>query len=61
MGERTEFEPGMRAPNDGTYIETGENDFHMGINDPRQVKLKKGEKFPEATNQNRKWTKKENK
>ena len=39
MGERTEFEPGDRVPNDGEYIEIGENDFHMGINDPKVVSL----------------------
>jgi hypothetical protein len=58
MGEKTEFEPGDKAPNDGEYIEIGENDFHMGINDPQQVSLKKGEPFPETKNKNRKWAKK---
>ena len=58
MGEKTEFEHGDRAPNDGVYIEIGENDFHMGINDPKQVHLKRGERFPDTTNKNRKWTKK---
>lgn len=60
MGEQTEFKPGMKAPNDGTYIEIGENDFHMGINNPKQISLKAGEKFPETTNKDRKWTKKGN-
>lgn len=58
MGEWTEFRPGDRAPNDGTYIEVGEADFHMGINNPKQVKLEKGQRFPETSNHNRKWKKK---
>lgn len=55
MGERTQFEAGARAPNNGVYVEVGEDDFHMGINDPRRVELKKGEKLPELTNDDRKW------
>lgn len=55
MGERTRFQPGDKAPNNGVYVEVGEEDFHMGINDPRRVKLKKGEKLPELTNGDRKW------
>ena len=60
-GEPSLFNPGDEAPNDGVYIETGENDFHMGIEDPAQVKLKKGQTFPETTNPNRKWTRKNRK
>lgn len=60
MGEQTEFKPGMRAPNNGTYIEIGENDMIMGINDPQQITLQAGDKFPETTNKDRKWTKKGN-
>jgi hypothetical protein len=33
----------------------------MGIEDPAQVKLKKGQTFPETTNPNRKWTRKNRK
>lgn len=58
MGERTEFSQGDRAPNGGEYIEVGENDFHMGINNPRHVTLEKGDPFPEPTNKDRKWKKK---
>lgn len=60
MGEKTEFEHGDTAPNNGTYIEIGENDVHMGINDPKQIVLKKGDTFPDTKNKNRKWTKKGN-
>ena len=56
MGERTEFNPGDKVPNDGVYIETGENDCIMGINDPKRVELKAGQRFPETGNHNRKWT-----
>ncbi|GIQ64022.1 hypothetical protein PACILC2_25900 [Paenibacillus cisolokensis] len=55
MGEWTRFEPGDKAPNDGIYIEDGENSFHMGINNPHKIRLRKGERFPDTTNHNRKW------
>jgi hypothetical protein len=55
MGERTQFNPGQKAPNDGRYMEVGENAFHMGINDPKIIELKKGDSFPETSNHNRKW------
>ncbi|WJH36211.1 YjzC family protein [Paenibacillus aurantius] len=58
MGERTQFNPGDKAPNSGHYIETGENDFHTGINDPQVITLEAGERFPETTNHNRKWIRK---
>ncbi|MFD0871800.1 Uncharacterised protein [Chlamydia abortus] len=58
MGEQTEFNTGDKAPNDGEYIEIGENDFHMGINNPKIISLKKGERFPEPSNHNRKWKRK---
>ncbi|MUT68400.1 YjzC family protein [Paenibacillus sp. NEAU-GSW1] len=55
MGEWTVFSPGDSAPNDGTYIEIGVNAFHMGVNDPKKVRLAKGERFPETSNHERKW------
>lgn len=55
MGERTQLRSGDRAPNDGVYVEVGENAFHMGIEDPKKVKLKKGERLPENTNDGRVW------
>lgn len=57
MGEWSEYRPGDRAPNDGTYIEIGENDVHMGINNPQKVTLSKGDRFPDTSNHNRKWKK----
>jgi hypothetical protein len=58
MGEQTQFNPGDKAPNQGMYIETGENDHEVGINNPAQVELEKGQHFPETTNKDRKWTRK---
>ncbi|GIP40627.1 YjzC family protein [Paenibacillus sp. J31TS4] len=58
MGERTQFEPGDRAPNDGVYMEIGEKAIHMGVNDPQMITLKKGERFPDTTNKDRKWKRK---
>lgn len=60
MGEWSEFEPGHRAPNAGRYIEVGENDFHMGINNPQIVELEEGDRFPETKNKNRKWVRLKN-
>lgn len=39
-------------------METGERDRIMGINDPKIVSLKKGERFPETRNEDRKWVRK---
>lgn len=58
MGERTEFEPGDKAPNQGVYMEVGEKSFHTEIQDPQMITLERGETFPETTNKNRKWKKK---
>ncbi|OZB93724.1 YjzC family protein [Paenibacillus sp. XY044] len=57
MGEKTEFEPGDKAPNPGVYMEVGENSFHTEINDPKRVELAKGDTFPETSNKDRKWKK----
>ncbi|EOS53660.1 YjzC family protein [Paenibacillus barengoltzii] len=60
MGEQTEFEEGMRAPNPGVYVEVGEaRSFHTQIKDPKRITLNRGDKFPETTNKNRKWKKEE--
>ncbi|GIP59142.1 YjzC family protein [Paenibacillus woosongensis] len=60
MGEQTEFEPGDKAPNPGIYTEVGEaRSFHTQINNPKRVKLERGDTFPETTNKNRKWKKAE--
>lgn len=55
MGEWSEFEPGMRAPNSGKYREVGENDRIMGVEDPKIIDLEKGKRFPPTSNKNRKW------
>ncbi|OPA79026.1 YjzC family protein [Paenibacillus selenitireducens] len=58
MGEKTEFEPGDKVPNNGTYMEVGEASFHSEIQNPQLVDLKRGDTFPETTNKDRKWKKK---
>lgn len=55
MAQQTRFHEGDKAPNDGVYVEVGENDHHMGIQNPRRVELKKGEKLPGNANHERKW------
>ncbi|MNH81898.1 hypothetical protein D3C87_1173400 [compost metagenome] len=60
MGEQTEFEPGDKAPNPGTYTEVGEaRSFHTQIQDPKRVELERGDIFPETSKKNRKWKKAE--
>lgn len=54
MGEIRQFRTGQKAPNNGVYIEIGETGSN--VNDPQQVKLEAGEKFPEVSNQDRVWT-----
>jgi len=57
MGEWSKFRPGDKAPNDGIYIEISEGSYHAGsVSDPQQVRLNKGERFPETSNHNRKWS-----
>jgi hypothetical protein len=58
MGEQTQFNPGDRAPNDGQYMEDGVRDRIMGIENPQIISLKKGEKFPDTKNDDRKWVRK---
>ncbi|MDF2921127.1 MAG: YjzC-like protein [Paenibacillaceae bacterium] len=59
MGEASRFTVGQQAPNDGEYMEIGNHAVHMSINNPKHVHLKKGERFPENTNDDRVWVKKE--
>lgn len=54
MGEITQFQGGEKAPKNSVYIEVGETG--TSVENPQIVKLHKGEKFPELTNQNRIWT-----
>lgn len=56
MGEKTEFRVGDRAPNNGHYMEFGES-LDTPIVDPKHVTMRKGERFPNTSNQNRKWKK----
>lgn len=54
MGEPTQFLAGQKAPKNGMYIEIGETGSN--VQDPQMLKMEKGDKFPETTNQNRVWT-----
>ncbi|WP_096189407.1 YjzC family protein [Evansella halocellulosilytica] len=54
MGQRRQFKSGAKAPNNGIYVEIGESG--STVNDPRQIKLKAGDTFPETSNENRIWT-----
>jgi hypothetical protein len=54
MGQRHQFRPGEQAPNNGTYIEIGETGSN--VKNPKKIKLKAGDEFPETSNHNRHWT-----
>lgn len=54
MAQGRMFKPGDKAPNDGYYIEIGEK--QSSVMNPKQVRLNKGDQFPETSNHNRIWT-----
>lgn len=54
MGQNRQFRAGQKAPNNGDYIEIGETGD--GVMNPKMVKLKAGDRFPENSNHNRLWT-----
>jgi hypothetical protein len=55
MGEQSRFIGGEKAPNDGYYMEVGDKAHHTGINDPQSIYLKKGARFPDPKNEDRRW------
>lgn len=54
MGQSRQFMPGKKAPNNGVYVEIGETG--STIMNPKQIRLKAGDTFPETSNHNRKWS-----
>lgn len=54
MGQSHQFRSGKKAPNNGIYIEVGETGSNI-IN-PKKIKLKAGDPFPETSNDDRVWT-----
>lgn len=54
MGQRRQFNSHDKAPNNGIYVEIGETG-NM-VQNPKQVKLKAGDRFPLTTNHDRIWT-----
>jgi hypothetical protein len=54
MGQNHQFRPGQKAPNNGFYVEIGETGS-MVVN-PKKIRLKAGDHFPETSNHNRLWT-----
>jgi hypothetical protein len=53
MGEISQFKGGEKAPNNGIYIEVGETG--SGVEEPKQVEMAAGDKFPETLNNDRVW------
>jgi hypothetical protein len=54
MGQQRHFQSGDKAPNNGIYIEIGETGDN--VKNPKKIKLKAGDTFPETSNHNRHWT-----
>jgi hypothetical protein len=54
MGQNRQFRPGQKAPNNGVYIEIGETG--STVNNPKVLRLKAGDAFPETSNHNRLWS-----
>lgn len=54
MGQNRQFKPGNKAPNNGVYIEVG--DTGDNVLNPKKIKLKAGDPFPENSNDERVWT-----
>lgn len=54
MGQNRHFKSGQKAPNNGVYIEVGETGDN--VLNPKKIKLKAGDAFPETSNDNRHWT-----
>jgi hypothetical protein len=54
MGQSHQFKSGQRAPNNGVYVEIG--DTESNVNNPKKIRLKAGDRFPENSNDERVWT-----
>jgi hypothetical protein len=54
MGQSHQFRAGKKAPNNGVYIEVG--DTGDNVVNPKMIKLKAGDPFPENSNDERQWT-----
>ena len=54
LGQKRQFHPGEKAPNNGIYVEVG--DTGSNVVNPKQIKLAKGDRFPENSNDERIWT-----
>lgn len=54
MGQSHQFRAGQKAPNNGVYVEIGETGSM--VKNPKKVKLKAGDAFPENSNHNRHWS-----
>ncbi|KWZ84823.1 hypothetical protein B4096_0320 [Heyndrickxia coagulans] len=56
LGQSNLFHPGSKAPNNGVYVEVGENGDPV-VN-PKSAHLHRGDRFPETTNDARHWRRK---
>jgi hypothetical protein len=54
MGQSHQFKSGQKAPNNGVYVEIG--DTESNVNNPKKIRLKAGDRFPETSNDERVWT-----
>ena len=54
MGQSRQFRAGQKAPNNGIYLEVGESGSN--VKNPKSLKMKAGDAFPENSNGDRIWT-----
>ncbi|WP_153124899.1 YjzC family protein [Peribacillus tepidiphilus] len=54
MGQSHRFKSGQKAPNNGFYVEVGETGSM--VKNPKKIRLKAGDPFPETSNDDRHWT-----
>ncbi|MDQ0216700.1 hypothetical protein J2S13_003184 [Oikeobacillus pervagus] len=54
MAQQRQFRAGQKAPNNGIYVEIGETGSM--VKNPKSVKLRTGDRFPENSNDDRYWT-----
>ena len=54
MGQSRQFRAGQKAPNNGIYLEIGESG--STVKNPKRLKMKAGDAFPENSNGDRIWT-----
>ncbi|MDY0396938.1 YjzC family protein [Virgibacillus halophilus] len=53
MGEFTHYRFGQKVPNNGVYREIGETGSN--VKNPKMIRLRAGDRFPQNSNHDRVW------